>query len=589
MLVVQETPEGRINLDPGDVVVVSGGARGIAAACALGLAGRVRPTLILIGRSPEPMAEPDWLQHLEDETAVKKAILANEFGGSAPRPAELEQRFRHLMANREVARNLQALTSAGATVHYYAADVRDAERVRGVLANARARYGPIRGLIHGAGVLEDRLIVDKSSAQFERVFDTKVKGFRALLDGLPDDDLKAIVVFSSVTARIGNKGQADYAMANEALNKMAAAEALRRPGCRVVSINWGPWEGGMVTAALKREFLRQGVTLLPVADGVSALLAEMGRPPGLPVEVVIGGTLTAAGAEIVSANAPPQLCILFEREIDVTSFPVLSSHVIDGRAVVPMALMTEWFGHGALHENPGLMLQGIEDIRILNGIRLGEHSKLIRLLAGKPQRREGFFEIELELRNGVREGKDILHSRARAILAEDFPAPPAYRLPEALALDDYPRSAEEIYTEILFHGRQLHGLRKVHRCTAAGMRADVSGAPAPSQWMAAPLRNSWLCDPLVLDSAFQMASLWCYEQRGCVSLPSHAARYRQFRGAFPAEGVTVVLEVRDATAKKLRGDFTFLDANGTVVAQLTGYEAVMDPLLNRAFKPDKPL
>jgi hypothetical protein len=46
-----------------------------------------------------------------------------------------------------------------------------------------------------------------------------------------------------------------------------------------------------------------------------------------------------------------------------------------------------------------------------------------------------------------------------------------------------------------------------------------------------------------------------------------------------------VLEVRDATPKKIRGDFTFLDAESQVIAKLVGYEAIMDPLLNRAFKP----
>jgi hypothetical protein len=104
--------------------------------------------------------------------------------------------------------------------------------------------------------------------------------------------------------------------------------------------------------------------------------------------------------------------------------------------------------------------------------------------------------------------------------------------------------------------------------------------------MAAPLRNTWLSDPLVLDAAFQMASLWCYEQHGCVSLPSHAASYRQYRHAFPSGEITVVLEVRASAGKKMHGDFTFLDAAGEVIARLTGYEAVMDPLLNRAFKPD---
>jgi hypothetical protein len=192
----------------------------------------------------------------------------------------------------------------------------------------------------------------------------------------------------------------------------------------------------------------------------------------------------------------------------------------------------------------------------------------------------------MELRNGVHEGRDIIHSRARAILTEDYSRPPDYQLPEALSCNHYPRSTAEVYEKILFHGKDLHGLRWIQCCTADGMVADVTGAPDPGRWIAAPLRNSWLCDPLVLDSAFQMASLWCYEQRGCVSLPSHAASYRQFRTTFPPEGVKVVLEVKAATDKKMLGDFMFLDADARVIARLTGYEAVMDPLLNRAFKPE---
>jgi hypothetical protein len=118
------------------------------------------------------------------------------------------------------------------------------------------------------------------------------------------------------------------------------------------------------------------------------------------------------------------------------------------------------------------------------------------------------------------------------------------------------------------------------------MVAEAAGAPSPEAWLKSPLRNGWLGDPLALDTAFQMASLWCYEQHGTVSLPSHAQAYRQYRAAFPADGVTIVLEVREATARKLRGDLFFLDADGVLVARLTGLEAVMDPLLNRAFKPE---
>jgi hypothetical protein len=314
-------------------------------------------------------------------------------------------------------------------------------------------------------------------------------------------------------------------------------------------------------------------------------MRELGRPADAPAEVVIGGTLNPVKPETVLEKSPPALTVLFERTVDVENHPVLRSHVIDGKAVVPMALMAEWFGHGALHENPGLLLHGLEQMRILSGIRLEADATPIRVLAGKARRRNGFFEVELELRNGTGEAREILHSRARAILTEDYARPPAYRLPEALSCNHYPRSAAEVYEKILFHGAHLQGLKWVQCCTPDGMVAQVAGAPAPAQWIAAPLRNAWLCDPLALDSAFQMASLWCYEQRGCVSLPSHAASYRQFRAAFPAEGVRIALEVHEASAKKMHGDFTFLDSEGRVIARLTGYEAVMDPSLNRAFKP----
>jgi phosphoserine phosphatase len=61
--------------------------------------------------------------------------------------------------------------------------------------------------------------------------------------------------------------------------------------------------------------------------------------------------------------------------------------------------------------------------------------------------------------------------------------------------------------------------------------------------------------------------------------------YRQYRHQFPAEGVTAVLEVSEVTNRKMRGDFTFSDSNGEIVARLTGYQAILDASLFKAFKP----
>ena len=590
-------PTGQINLAPGDVVVISGGARGITASAALALAREAAPTLILLGRSPQPAAEPGWLSALTDEAAIKKAILENEFKGQKATPAGIESAFKSQMANREIAANLAELKSTGADAYYYEIDIRNFEMVQTVIDDIRANHGPIAGIIHGAGVLEDRLIIDKTVDQFERVFDTKVKGLDNLLKAAGQDHLKYLVLFSSVAARMGNRGQADYAMANEVLNKMALNESVKRPDCRVVAINWGPWDGGMVTPALKREFERNGIHLIPVDKGVQCMLDEMTAGLSSPVEVVIGAEIGGTGEHVPREIKRPelvkpapavkkqQLALSFEREIGVSHYPILKSHVIDGKPVVPMALMTEWFAHGALHENPGLVLHGLDDIRVLKGIRLDSEKKHIRLLAGKLKKNGEFYEVSVELRDGQKAGQDIIHSSARAILSDQLPSAPSYQFSKAMVAKAYTKKTEDVYDKILFHGDQLHGIRKIVSCSSRGMVAHISSAPAPGEWISTPLRNQWIGDPLVLDSAFQMATVWCFEEKGIVSLPSYAESYRQYCSQFPSDGVTAVLEIKEATSRKMRGDFIFLDSNDEIVASLSGFEAIMDPALLKAFKP----
>src|SRR5262249_41257371 len=148
----------------------------------------------------------------------------------------------------------------------------------------------------GAGVLADRRIEDLTAEQFDHVYATKVDGLRNLLELLTNEELKALVLFSSTTARFGRTGQLAYAAANEVLNKTAQVEARRRPGCRVVSINWGPWEGGMVTPGLRKMFEAEGVGLIPLADGAAFLVQEL-NAAGKAVEVIaLGKPRTGTGS-----------------------------------------------------------------------------------------------------------------------------------------------------------------------------------------------------------------------------------------------------------------------------------------------------
>ena len=591
-------PRGEIDLGPKDVVIVTGGARGVTAAAACALAEHAKPTLVLLGRSATPTPEPEWLLGIEDPATVKQAILYNEFSGNNSTPVQLEKIYKKYMANREIARNLETIRTFGASVHYYSVDVQDADTINAILDDVRNTLGPIKGIIHGAGLLADCRIVDKSVEQFGTVFNTKVKGLNVLLKATRKDLLKYLVLFSSITARVGNNGQADYAMANEVLNKIAQKESIQRPDCRVVSINWGPWDGGMVCSALKRKFETSGIDLIPVNAGAMCMVHEMKGRGNLPVEVVIGANILpekeknvaeiaepASNPSIVSSNKA-NLTITVQREIDVDRYPILGAHILDGKPVVPFALIAEWLGHGALHENPGLLLHGLDDMRIFQGIKLDKNKKHIRLMAGKTRKIGNGFEVDVQIRDGIKDNIEVIHSGATAILTDELEPPPSFDLSAYIGTNGYSKTIDEIYENILFHGVELQGIQEIIGYSSQSITARISSAPSPAKWMMEPLRSRWIADPLVLDSACQMAILWCFEERGMVSLPSYSASYRQYRDAFPSDGVVAVLEIKEATNHKIKGDFTFLDTHEVVVARMTGYEAVMDAWLSKAFKPE---
>jgi NAD(P)-dependent dehydrogenase (short-subunit alcohol dehydrogenase family) len=279
-----------VHADTGDLVVLaSGGARGVTAAALTALARARRHKIALLGTTPL-LDEPSCLKGETREEGLKRELLLMaRKKETAITPMELSRQASGILRAREVRRTLSALREAGSDASYYEVDIQNIESVQTAVNSIRARWGEIHAIIHGAGVLADKRMEQKTAEQFERVFSVKVEGFRNLLHATANDPLSLICVFSSMAARSGNAGQADYAMANEVLNKVAAAEAFRRgPGCVVKSVNWGPWDGGMVTPGLKEHFRELGVPLIPIEEGAQFFVREIGSGSGRGVEVVIG-------------------------------------------------------------------------------------------------------------------------------------------------------------------------------------------------------------------------------------------------------------------------------------------------------------
>jgi NAD(P)-dependent dehydrogenase (short-subunit alcohol dehydrogenase family) len=154
-----------------------------------------------------------------------------------------------------------------------------------------ARFGRIDGVLHGAGVLDDRLIRDKTLDSFDRVFATKATPAFTLIEKLRPEGLRFLLFFSSIAGRFGNAGQSDYSAANEVLNKLASRLSLEWPKTHVVAINWGPWNGGMVTDELRRLYESKDIRTLEIEQGRQECLDELARGATGNPEIVVAASM----------------------------------------------------------------------------------------------------------------------------------------------------------------------------------------------------------------------------------------------------------------------------------------------------------
>ncbi|MER7845371.1 type I polyketide synthase [Kitasatospora sp. NPDC096077] len=146
---------------------------------------------------------------------------------------------------------VRRMESAGCSVLPLAADVADRGSLTAAVERAREALGPIRGVIHAAGLAGGGMLAVKDAAAAEQVLRPKVNG-TLLLDEILGDEPRTFVLYSSVAAVTGQFGLSDYGAANAFLDAFARERSRRRPG-RTLSVNWPSWDGaGMAVEAAAR-------------------------------------------------------------------------------------------------------------------------------------------------------------------------------------------------------------------------------------------------------------------------------------------------------------------------------------------------
>ncbi|MCI0535366.1 MAG: SDR family NAD(P)-dependent oxidoreductase [Verrucomicrobiales bacterium] len=586
-----------LKIDSNWVVLVTGGARGITAEIASELAARYRPTLLLLGRSPLPeKSETPETASLTSPKAIK-AILMEQMrqGGQTVTPAQVEAACSSLLRDREMRRNLAAMDQAGASVRYYQVDVRDERALGSLMDGIYQEYGKIDGVIHGAGIIEDKLVEDKNPDSFDRVLDTKAASAFILSRKLRPDSLKFLVFFSSVAGRFGNRGQSDYAAANEVLNKLAVSLDRQWPG-RVLAINWGPWgKTGMASAEVQNQFAQRGVQLIPPPAGCRMLDEELRFGQKGQSEVIIGdGPWERLEAASGSATAPslPLLNGVPARQdlggateivwkLDPVRDRYLQDHRLDGQPVFPMAMAVELMAEVVQRGWPQWKVIGIRSLRVLRGIVLAEGAREVRVTARAEPRVSNKGEA-LEIDVQISELGQQSHPcyRATVQIAEEFPKPPPLDGEILPDLRPFPMGVEESYERWLFHGPCFQGISAIEGMNEQGI-CGILIPSSPAECLSPKATGRWLIDPVLLDCGFQLAILWERAHHDMTPLPSRFSAYRQF-GSASTLSVRCCLRAQSSTGgQNLLTDVFFLDEAGRLLGLLEQMEFSCSTALNR--------
>ncbi len=558
-------------LAPYDTVLVSGGARGVTAASLLALAHKKPLRFILLGRS-SLTAEEEGLSGAEDEKQLIRLLSERAARlGENPAPPEIRKKVRALLAAREIRRTIAQLEQAGSEAGYLSVDITREEALQEALLPLRTQGVKIHGLIHGAGILADKRIKDQRDDQFQRVFSTKVQGFQNLLRLTAGDDLKLIACFSSAAAREGNSGQCAYAMANEILNKAAQQQRKTRANVLVKSLNWGPWAGGMVDAALEKHFASRGVALIQQREGAEFFAAEVCGANPREVEVVIGPVPSGAPFFLAQETREFRLHLM----VDPRSNPFLEDHQIEDHRVVPLVLVNEWFHRLAQSLSPDIPVSQGEDLRVLKGLRFHklDNDPRTLVLKGKAFRAEKEQGLRLHLQ--LEDQKGVAYYAGQVVLGKHA-VPSAPRRPTDLgghggALGDamkWEMEEERIYGDYLFHGPSFQVVQQLHFVHAGGGGGRLDWPSQEARERDLALATA----PVLMDGGLQLARLWGYRCYHKPSLPMHIGRFC-LRPQGQKEGpVDCRLTVLRQNSHKLVVDLAFFDREQTCFALMEQVE-----------------
>ncbi|MEM7658358.1 MAG: SDR family NAD(P)-dependent oxidoreductase [Bacteroidota bacterium] len=564
--ILQENHPIQTTVTKDSVFLVSGGARGVTASCVIEMAKTFSCKFILLGRSDIGFEVPEYAKQESDEGALKRLIMMDmKEKGEKPSLPKVKSIFKHIIAKKEISATLEAIRSHGAEVAYLQGDVTKVGSFRKALDEAVAAFGPITGIIHGAGRLADKYIQDKSEADFENVLSVKLDGLLSLLATVNLNQLDHLILFSSVAGFYGNVGQTDYAIANEILSKAAHLFKTNHPNTHVSAINWGAWDSGMVSGELKAQFEAAGITLVNSDGGAAMLVNELSQAYSDQPQCIIGGTLPSAVSHLGELRTHR-----IRRKLTLEDNPFLNHHVIQGKAVLPVVNAVGWMAQVCESLYPDFQVFEIRDTKLFKGIVFDGQQKEDYLLEIKETAKSP-EKISFETTIMSEGGKlPLFHYKAQITLVNKTSVPKAPTFATTIS-GTYPATDGAILYQdgALFHGTYFQGIEEVLDCTneqiVLSCKAPVVPAEDQGQF---PLFS---VNTFFADIQYQGMLVWVQKNRAnAKSLPLQTDRAVFYRHAPFGKQLFVNVAIVKASEVQMVADCTVYDEEGQVYIQTKG-------------------
>lgn len=271
----EEEDTKKITIDENDVILFSGGGRGILYEMAKKMHEHFGAKIILTGRTKMPSGEEDFMQMTDAEFEAYKTDFLRFRRKENPKATvkELIGEYKNLMNQRTLYGNMKNLTSD--KIVYYTCDT-SGEDIRKLCEEVKEKYGSITGVVNGAGVPSLTKVNKKSLEECYPVLMIKCLSFYNLFMNLKDEPLKFFNNVGSISGRFGMDGQADYCAASDCLAKMTTIMRKEVP-FRLFTSDWSAWEeiGMAVEQSVVKTHESRGVEYIPVKEGTEIFIKEL--------------------------------------------------------------------------------------------------------------------------------------------------------------------------------------------------------------------------------------------------------------------------------------------------------------------------